>query len=54
MGHPGMMEGSSSEGDLNCEDLAQEVSEKNFTMQSRDCCFGEECGCFLPLSKESA
>ena len=37
MGHPGMMEGSSSEGDLNCEDLAQEVSEKNFCMLSRDC-----------------
>jgi hypothetical protein len=38
-----------AEGDLNCVDLAQEVSVKIFGMWPRDCScesFGEECGCF--------
>ena len=57
MGHPGRnMEDFVAESDLNCADLAQEVSvEKNFSMWQRPLWyFGEECGCFLPLSKESA
>jgi hypothetical protein len=31
------MEDSGAESDLNCGDLAQEVSEKNFRMLPRDC-----------------
>ena len=45
-----------AESNLNCAELAQEVSvEKNFRMWPRDFLwyFGEECGCFLPLSEES-
>jgi hypothetical protein len=38
--------------------VAQEASgEKNFSMLPKDSScdiFNEECGCFLPLSKESA
>ena len=42
--------------DLNCADLAQEVSmEKNSSgLETVFVVFGEECGCFLPLSEESA
>ena len=46
-----------AENDLNCVDLAQEVSVgKNLSVWSKDffVYFGEECGCFLPLSEESA
>jgi hypothetical protein len=41
---------------LNCENLGLEVSEKTFSMWPRDSFydnFGNECDCFLPLSKES-
>jgi hypothetical protein len=58
MGYPSRnMEDFVAVSDLNCADLAQEVSVKNFNMWSRDCfcaIFGEECGYFLPLSEESA
>jgi hypothetical protein len=38
MGHATRnMEDIVSEGDLNCESLALEVSEKNFNMWPRDC-----------------
>jgi hypothetical protein len=46
MGHPSRnMEGCVPESALNCADLAQEVSLWYF---------GEECGCFFPLSAESS
>ena len=58
MGHSSRdMKDFVAEGDLSCADLAQELSvEENFSIWCRDCFmtnFGEECGCFLPLSEES-
>jgi hypothetical protein len=51
MGYPSKnMKDFVAETDVNCADLAQEnLVEKNFSMWY----FGEECGCFLPLSEES-
>ena len=45
-----------TEYDLNCANLAQEVSvEKNFSMWHRDCLLycDDKCGSFMPLSEES-
>ena len=55
MGHPSRnMEDFVAGNNLNCVDLAQEISkEKNFSMWHKDC-FGGECGYFLPLSEKSA
>ena len=57
MGHPSRnMEDFVAGSNLNCVDLAQEISkEKNFSMLHKDCFlfyFGEECGHFLPLSEK--
>jgi hypothetical protein len=53
MGHSSRnMEDFVAESNLNCTDLAQEVSEENFSMWPRDCFYGEEYGCFLPCSEE--
>jgi hypothetical protein len=59
MGHPSRnMEDFVAGSDLNCIDLAQEISkEKNFRMWHKDrflWYFGEECGYFLPLSEKFA
>ena len=59
MGHPSRnMEDLAAGSDLNCVDLAQEISkEKNFSMWHKDCFlwyFGEECDYILPLSEKSA
>ena len=58
MGYPRRnMEDSAAVSGLNCEDWAQEVSvEKKIQYVAQTLFlwyFGEECGCFLPLSKES-
>lgn len=50
-------EDSVAESNLNSADQAQEVSEvKNSRMWPRDCfvVFWGKCGCFLPLSEDSA
>jgi hypothetical protein len=58
MGHPSRkMEDFVAGSNLNCVDLAQEISkEKNFRMWHKDFLwyFGEECGYSLPLSEKSA
>lgn len=56
---PGCVKDSSAEGDLNCGDPAQEVSEgKNIPVWPGDHtilhCFDKDCDCFLPLSKNCA
>jgi hypothetical protein len=51
------VEENGTEVELNCGGVPQVASEeKNVIMWSRDCSlyFDEECGWFLPLSKESA
>ena len=58
MGHPSRtMEDFVAGSDLNCVDLAQEISkEKYFSMWHRDCLCGilvENVAAFLPLSEES-
>jgi len=50
------MEDFVTKSDLNYADLVQVASVENFSMWPIDCFlwyFGEECGCFLPLSEES-
>jgi hypothetical protein len=59
MSHPsGNMEDFVAVNNFNCADLAQKgLVDKKFSMWPRDCFlwyFGEKCGCFLPLSEESA
>ena len=58
MGHPSRnMEDFVAGSNLNCVDLAQEISkEKNFSMWHKLFLwyFGEECGYFLPLSEKFA
>ena len=54
MGHPSSnMKDLAAGSNLNCVDLAQEISkEKNFRMWHKDCFlwyFGEKCGYFLPF-----
>jgi hypothetical protein len=54
MGHTSRnMEDFVAESNLYCADLAQEVSEENFSMWHRDCLwhFGEECVAFCPCLK---
>ena len=54
MSHPSRnMEDFVAVNDLNCANLAQEVSVKNFNMWPFLWYFGEEHGNFLPSSEES-
>ena len=51
-------EESDDEGDLNCRDLAQDISDgQNFSMWPRDCScdiLPKNMSVFLPFSKKSA